>query len=196
MAPDLTKMRVAQAARVPVAPAQVVAALEADEAAKNLTAGKVEEILKEWEERGVLESFGEEEVRYVHASLFQTDIDRRIVAALGRPRTVESLQAELRRDPLVGPIPVRDLGKMLKRLAEKRLVRNLGQAKDGKDLAAAVKEDGEVPDLHPESAEILAERLVDPSTIPVTDARRGRSWQLDGDQWYMTTLARDALQVI
>lgn len=181
---ELSRLRVAQAARVPVSVERIVDLLEGDEAAENLSAAEVEDHLDEWVKEGVIERLPGG--RYVHAALFANDMERRVVANLEqRPRTVNVLQEVLRRDDNVGNVPTDALEDTLASLEQRGLVVNMGEYEDPAELVDAITDHAEASTMHPESQAIVAERL----------AHKARKWQLKGSQWIITERALDALKV-
>lgn len=183
---DIARLRVAQATiNRPVTVEDIVAKLDDDEAATSLDAGAVEDVLHEWVDAGIVEELPGTPARFVQVQVFAHDVERRIVGNLGRPRSVASLQAELRADPEVGTLDADDLDGMLRDLAKRGLVLSVGRHSEAETLVEAIAEHDDALDLHPESAELLVTRLAAPH----------RKWQLDGEQWTQTKLAHDALRV-
>lgn len=188
---EVARLRVAQATREPRTAATIEELLDADEAVASLTVPEVEDTLEEWVAAGVVERIegeGEDEpARYVLTAwrLFPTDLDRRVAANLSQPRNLEGLQALLRSDPLVGSLSLASLARRLGELADRGLVKMIGEHPDPGDLVEAVQGDDDVIDLHADKAKALAARLAKPA----------RAWQLAGEQWVMTRAALDALRV-
>lgn len=181
---DLAPLRVAQLTRTPMALAQIVSQLKEDEGAETLSSGDVQAHLDRYVESGLVDQI--DEGVYALASIFTDDLERRIAGNLVcRPRSVASLQAELRADDHAANLTGDYLEKKLTDLADRGLVVNLGTFEDSDALADAVADEDGARDLHEDQDAILRERL----------ASAERAWQLDGDQYVVTPLAHDALQV-
>jgi hypothetical protein len=182
---ELTRLRVAQAARVPVTAERVVELLAGDEDASSLSIEQVESAFDDWIEEGLVEALPGKPKRYVQAAVWVTELHRRIAGHLLRPRNLQSLQAECRSDPYVGSFDLDTLGQYVDVLANADLVKSVGEHADSESLADAVDGDPEVIDLHPDSRKALIERLASPV----------RAWQLEGAVFVLTRKGLDALQV-
>lgn len=186
---DLTRLRVAQAARMPVTAGMVARQLDTDEAAHDLTGKDAEKLLADLTTEGLLEVLPGSEnapVRYVQRALFEGDVGRRIVSVLAAPRNVAAIQHELRGDPQVGELPREYIEQVLERAAGQGLVRCLGEFDDAGELAATAREHEATAPLKAEQAKALAARLAHPT----------RAWRMAGEQWQLTVFGRMALQAI
>lgn len=193
---ETTRLRVAQAARIPVTAEQVAGQLATDEAAVNLSPAKVTEAMAEWIKLGIVEELPaaseDAPVRYVHSPVWTTELHRRIAGHLLRPRGLASLQAETRSDPQVGSFDLDTLAQYVGVLEKQGLVKNIGTQEDSTELADRIDDDDDVIDLHPSSRKILVQRLA--ATDPVT-GNLLRGWELEGDFFVLTRKGLDALQV-
>lgn len=186
---DLTRLRVAQAARVPVTAEMVARQLDPDEAAHSWSAEEVEPVLGELVEEGLLEALPGSNgapARYVQRALFEGDVGRRIVSVLAAPRNVAAIQHELRGDPQVGELPREYIEQVLERARRAGLVECLGVFDDAGELAATAREDEATAPLKADQAKALAARLAHPT----------RAWRMAGEQWQLTVFGRTALQAI
>jgi hypothetical protein len=198
---DLTRIRVAQAARVPVTAAMVAAQLAPDEAAHSWNADAVHLALSDLVDEGLLEVLPGEPKRFVQRALFEGDAGRRIVAQTAIPRNVEEIRAELRGDRSVGDLPGEYISQVLERAADAGLVVLLGsfeepqaqgesedeaQARNAAALADAARGHEETVALQAQQTQWLASRL----------SHSSRAWRLAGEQWMLTNFGKLALQVI
>lgn len=186
---ERTRLRVAQAARIPVTAARISELLSEDEEAHNLSVAKVEEALAEWIDEGIVEKLPAAEdggeARYVHRQVWTTELHRRIAGHLLRPRNLASLQAECRADEFIGSFDLDTLQQYLDVILNAGIVKTVGEHADSKSLADAVDNDADTIDLHPSSRSVLIERLDHPR----------RAWQLEGPIYVLTHKGLDALQV-
>lgn len=193
---EITRLRVAQATRIPVTAEQVAEQLATDELALDLSPVKVADAMAEWVDLGIVEELPaaseDAPVRYVQAHVWTTELHRRIAGHLLRPRGLASLQAECRSDPQVGSFDLDTLGQYVGVLEGQGLVKNIGTPEDSTDLADRIDDDDDVIDLHPSSRKILVQRLA--VTDPVT-GKLLRGWELEDDLFVLTRKGLDALQV-
>lgn len=183
---ELTRLRVAQAARAPVTIEEIQTALRDDTAAENAGRERTERLVDEWVDAGVLRAVGDDPVRYVQVPVFRDEIARRLTAHLLRPRTLLSLERELSRDQMLPNLREHDLAPMVDELVDAGLVIALDDVKDSVELADAVDSHDDAIDLHPSSRVILEERLAHPD----------RSWEFEAGSFFvLSRKGLDALQV-
>lgn len=186
-AAELTRLRVAQAARTPVTIEQIREMLRADEAAENAGEERVAGIVDDWIDAGLLRAVGEDPVLYVQVPIFRDDISRRIAGHLLRPRTLLSLERELSRDVMMPNLREHGLRPLVGELAEAGLVASLGEVEDVDGLVDTIEEDDGVIDLHPSSAKLLRDRL----------GHERHSWEFEAGEFFvLTRKGLDALQVV
>lgn len=186
-AAELTRLRVAQAARTPVTIDRIRELLRSDEAAENAGAERVAGIVEEWTDLGLLKAVGEDPVLYVQVAVFQDDISRRIAGHLLRPRTLLSLERELASDVMMPNLREHGLKPLVGELIDDGLVKALVKVHNVHELADAIAADDDVIDLHPSSEKALIDRL----------SHERRSWEFEaGDFYVLTRKGLDALQVI
>lgn len=185
-ATELTRLRVAQAARTPVSVDQIREMLRADEAAENAGQERVERLVAEWVDLGVLKALGDDPVLYVQVPVFRDELARRLTAHLLRPRTLLSLEREFARDKMLPNLREHDLGPMVDELVVDGLVVALDDVTDSTELVDAVDSNDEAIDLHPSSRTVLEGRLAYPE----------RSWEFEAGTFFvLSRKGLDALQV-
>lgn len=185
---DLTRLRIAQACREPKTPAEIVSLLEADEAVESLDEAALMGRLDELEAASLVEELPGG--RFLTPNPFSTDLRRRVAAVLSVPLSAQGVQLALvKQDDTRPPVDVATIEETLGQLAQAGVVLLVASEGDGErtpaGLVNAVQAEPLAIDIPAEKAETLVERLEDPR----------RAWQVAGDQYVLTTLGFDLLQV-
>lgn len=189
----LTRLRVAQATRTPVSAEQIREMLRVDEAAENAGEQRVETLLQEWIDLGVVREVGEDPVLYVLMPVFRDDLARRIAGHLLRPRTLLSLEREVATDTLLPNLREHGLEPLVRDLVEAGLVVELEGVEDADTLVDEVDDRDDTIDLHPDARKILQEQLS--ATDPVSGVLR-RGWEFEAGSFFvLSRKGLDALQV-